>query len=205
MRNFLRNTVAALGISLSVLAAFSPAFALTNPPTFAPRNFPNQQTHYMRFVVNFNSCLVLAANTTCSYKVGALPYNSFLTVVHKQIITTFNPTTSATVALNTATGYTVSSGALTGSVAIMAGFNVFTAQPTTAVFDSAFTGAGELVTGSGATATGSDGGFDLWVTYTTGAAGSQGTQGVVVLIVEYIAPNDGSCINTPLATTAVAC
>jgi hypothetical protein len=47
------------------------------------------------------------------------------------------------------------------------------------------------VTGAGATATGMNGGFDIYATYTVGAAGSQGTQGQVVFIVQYIAPNDG--------------
>jgi hypothetical protein len=196
MRNFLRNTVAALGVFLMSIAALSPALALTNPATFAPRMFPNQQTHYLRFVVNFNSCVIAAAATTCSLKVGALPYNAFLTAIHKQIITTFNPTTSATVSLN-----------VTGAGAgVMAAFNVFTGQATTAALDTSFTGAGELVTGAGATATGADGGFDLYMLYTVGAAGSQGTQGQVVFILEYIAPNDGACLqNVPFGGTSAAC
>jgi hypothetical protein len=206
MRNLLRNLVAGVGLALMAISAtVFPAEALTNPPTFAPRNFLTQQTHYMRFVLNFNSCIVLAANTTCSLKVGALPYNAFLTALHTQIMTTFNPTTSATWALNTATGYTVSSGALTGSAAIAAGVNVFTGAATTATLSTNFTGAGELVTGNGATPTGQDGGFDLWATYTTGAAGSQGTQGQVVFIMEYIAPNDGACINYPMTGPTGAC
>jgi hypothetical protein len=103
--------------------------------------------------------------------------------ISKQIITTFNPTTSATVAIGTS-GVTAN---------IMTGFNVFTGQATTAAYDTGFAGAGELVTGAGATATGVNGGFDLYAVYTTGAASSQGTQGQAVFVIQYIAPNDGRC------------
>ena len=72
-------------------------------------------------------------------------------------------------------------------------------------YDTAFAGAGELTTGAGATATGTNGGFDIYATYTVGAAGSQGTQGQAVFILQYISPNDGSCVNVPLGATAAAC
>lgn len=189
----LRNLVAAAGLALSLLAAlsFSSAYALTVPAQFSPRIFPDQQTHYLRFSFAFNSCVTVT--NTCTLKVGALPYNAFLTTIHKQIITTFNPTTSATVSLNV-------SGAGAG---VMAAFNVFTGQATTAATDTTFTGAGELVTGSGATPTGANGGFDLYATYTVG--GGTATQGLVIFVVEYIAPNDGQCAPVPLGSTATAC
>lgn len=169
--------------------------ALTVPVTVAPRMFQTQQTHYLRVGLPFNMCVIPSASATCTAKIGALPYNAFLTTIHKQIITTFNPTTSATVSLN-----------VTGAGAgVMAAFNVFTGQATTAVTDTAFTGAGELVTGATATPTGLDGGFDLFALYTTGANGSQGTQGLVVFAIEYIAPNDGTCASVPLGATATGC
>jgi hypothetical protein len=189
----LRNFVAATGLGLTVLAVASlSAFALTVPPTYAPRTFPSQQTHYLRFAFNFNSCVT--ASNACTVKVGALPYNAFLTTIHSQIITTFNPTTSATVSLGVVS---------TGGAGVMAALNVFTGQSTAAVTNTTFTGAGELVTGSGATPTGADGGFDLFATYTVG--GGAATQGQVIFIVEYIAANDGSCAPVPLGATAVAC
>lgn len=185
----------AVPVIAALIACGAAAVALTIPATYPPRMFNTQQTHYLRFVFNFNSCVITAAATTCNVKVGALPYNAFLTTIHKQILTTFNPTTSATVSLN-----------VTGAGAgVMAAFNVFTGQATTAATDTGFTGAGELVTGNSATQTGADGGFDLYALYTVGAAGSQGTQGAVVFIVEYIAPNDGSCAPVPMNSTAVGC
>jgi hypothetical protein len=177
-----------LAVLVTSMALFSPAMATTltiTPTKVNPaRYIQTQQTHYARFVVNFNDCPLRAADTACSKYTGVtLPYNAFLVSISKQIITTFNPTTSATVALGT-------SGQ---AVDLMAAFNVFTAQATTAVFDTAFTGAGELVTGAGAAQTGIKGGFDVYFTYTVGAAGSQGTQGQVVFIIQFFAPNDGNC------------
>ena len=157
--------------------------------------FNTQQTHYLRFTWDFNTCIIITGATTCSAKVGALPYNAFLTVIHKQIITVFNPTTSATISFN-----------VTGAGAgVMAAYNVFTGQSTAAVTDTTFTGAGVLVTGAGATQTGTNGGFDVYGLYTTGAASSQGTTGKAIFAIEYIAPNDGTCTSVPIGATAIAC
>lgn len=201
-----RNLVAAAGIALSMLAVASlslitPAMAQAVPGgnrSFQSREFQTQQTHYLRFTLNFNSCAVPAGAATCNLKVGNVPYNSFLTGINYQIITTFNPTTSATWSLGTNT---------TGTN-ILAAQSVFTGAATTEVSliaSNAFAGQGELVTGAGAAQTGTLGGFDIYAVYTTGANGSQGTQGVVVFIISYIAPNDGTCIAVPLATTGIAC
>lgn len=203
MKNAIRSVIAGLALGLfamtSVLLPVMPALAttLTLTPTnsLTPRVLPDQATHYVRFAVDFNDCPLRAADTACSYRVASLPYNAFLVAISKQIITTFNPTTSATLALGT-------SGQSTN---VMAAFNVFTGQATTAVYDTAFAGAGELVTGAGATATGMNGGFDIYVTYTVGAAGSQGTQGRAIFVIQYIAPNDGDCFAVPLGATASSC
>jgi len=191
------NTIAAIGIA-ALLAGPAAATVQTIVPqqSIAPRLLTTQQTHYVRFAIDFNDCPLRAADTACSFRVASLPYNSFLVAISKQIITTFNPTTSATIALGTAAQGT----------GVMAAFNVFTGQATTAVFDTAFAGAGELVTGSGAAATGMNGGFDIWATYTVGAAGSQGTQGRVIFIIQYIAPNDGDCLPAvAIGATATSC
>lgn len=203
----LRSTLAA---SRGALLAFVTSLALasllvgpvaattttiTSQNTRPPRILPDQQTHYVRFTVNYSDCPLRTTDTACSRRVASLPYNAFLVAISKQIITTFNPTTSATIALGT-TGQ---------GTDIMAAFNVFTGQATTAVYDTSFSSAGEAVTGAGATSTGAAGGFDVYMTYTVGAAGSQGTQGQAVFIIQYIAPNDGSCVAVPAGGTSGAC
>src|SRR5882762_4255387 len=175
------NVLVALGIA-SLVAGPALATTLTITPlqNLPPRVMTTQQTHYVRFAIDFGDCPLRAADTACSYRVASLPYN---------------PTTSATIAFGT-------SGQSAG---LMAAFNVFTGQATTAVYDTSFTGAGELVTGANATPTGQNGGFDIYATYTVGAAGSQGTQGRAIFIIQYIAPNDGDCISVPLGATAPSC
>lgn len=193
----LANIVVALGIAaFAVGPAAATVITITPQQSIAPRLLPDQQTHYVRFAIDFNDCPLRAADTACSLRVASLPYNSFLVAISKQIITVFNPTTSATIALGTTAQATN----------VMAAFNVFTGAATTAVYDTAFAGAGELTTGSGAASTGMNGGFDIWATYTVGAAGSQGTTGRVVFIIQYIAPNDGDCLPVvPLGGTAASC
>lgn len=188
-------TVAMALASLLVGPVLATTLTITKQNTQPPRVLPEQTTHYIRFSFKFSDCPLRAADTACSIRVGSVPYNAFLTTIHKQIITTFNPTTSATIALGT-TGQ---------GTDLMAAFNVFTGQATTAVTDTGFAAAGEAVTGNGATSTGAAGGFDVFATYTVGAAGSQGTQGQVIIIMEYIAPNDGNCFPVPAGGTAVAC
>lgn len=192
LAGFMAGVFFAAALSLSFLPAVQ---ALVVPAAFPPRMFQTQQVHYIRFTFAFNSCVIPAAGTTCTQKVGSLPYNAFLVSISKQILTTFNPTTSATISLN-----------VTGAGAgVMAAFNVFTGQATTAAFDTAFTGAGELVTGATATQTGTEGGFDIFALYTTGAAGSQGTQGLVSMTIAYIGPNDGTCTLVAMGATATGC
>jgi hypothetical protein len=190
------NALVGLGIG-ALVAGPVLATTLTMTPIrgLAPRVLTSQATHYVRFTFNFNQCPLRAADTACSMRVTNLPYNAFVVAISKQIITTFNPTTSATIAL----------GVSGQDTSLMAAFNVFTGQSTAAVYDTSFAGAGELVTGSGATPTGIEGGFDIYATYTVGAAGSQGTQGQVVFVIQYIAPNDGSCGPVALGATATAC
>jgi hypothetical protein len=191
LRSFFAGLLSGAFLVGAIASCILPALALVVPGQFAPRQFPTQQTHYLRFTFNFNSCTTVS--NTCSIKIGALPYNAFLTVLNSQIITTFNPTTSATVAIGTASG----------GAQIATGLNVFTAAATTLTTNTAFAGAGELVTGAGATQTGGDGGFDVWATYTVGSGTA--TQGQVVFVLSYIAPNDGSCTTVPMNATATAC
>lgn len=167
-----------------------PVLALSIPPQFAPRMFQTEQTHYLRFVVNFNSC-VLVANT-CSYRVGAVPYNAYILRVSQQVTTAFNSATTDTLALGTASG----GAQLVAAQTVHAGT---AGLPLTVVAANL----GIAATGNGIAPTGLNGGFDIFATYAqTGAAP---TAGVAVLIVEYIAPNDGACVFVALGATSPAC
>jgi hypothetical protein len=186
----LRNLTAVVGIALSLLAAASPSFALTNPPTFSPRLFPTQQKHYLRFTVAFNSCTYVSL--VCSVKVGALPYNAFVTNGWFQTTTTWNAGTSASIGL----------GTVTPAVNIRASTN-----DTTAAAGAAMTivsaNIGLAITGNGIAQSGTGGGFDVFATITI--VGALPTAGQSTYIIEYVAPNDGSCVNVPLGSTGVAC
>lgn len=188
MRNFLRNLVAALGVVLTTTSAF----ALTAPPTFSPRMFQTQQTHYLRFSVNSNSCVYVSL--VCSVKVGNVPYNAFMLRVYSQTTTTWNAGTSASIGL----------GTVTPAVNLMASTAVTTAGNAVSQTVAAG-GLGESVTGNGVavSTTAQDGGFDIFATITI--VGALPTAGSTQFVVEYIAPNDGTCTAVPLGATAPAC
>jgi hypothetical protein len=182
---FKRTSSLTLAAIAGAFTLASAALALTFPPTFAPRQFNTQQTHYLRFTVNFNSCVL--ASGTCSVKVGAVPYNAFIVRAYQQIITPFNSGTSDTVALGTSSGGT-QLVANTNSVHSAAG----SAAPLTLVAP------GITPTGNGTTPNGGDGGFDIWAVYAQ--AGTAPTAGQDVIVIEYIAPNDGACQPTPTSS-----
>jgi len=197
MRNLRNMRVIVLGL-VSVLVATTVAFALTIPPTFAPRLFGEQVTHFFRINValgsiNGQGCVL--ASGTCSVKVGALPYNSFVRSVVVYPVTTFNSGTTDTIALGTNNA----SGS-TGN--IMAATSIHTSA-SASVTTTALAGFGLGVTGNSATPTGTDGGFDLWATYAQ--TGAVATQGQAIVILDYTPPNDGTCTQVPLGSTAGAC
>jgi hypothetical protein len=174
----------------AIVAIYSTvAYALTNPASFAPRYFNTQQTHYTRFTVNFNSCVLVSG--TCSVKIGAIPYNSWLLRWQQQIITSFNSATTDTV------GFGVASGGVT----LVAAQSVHGAAGDATALTIVHPGIATV--GNGATQTGTDGGFDIWATYTqTGAAP---TAGQAVYLLEFASNNDGQCVQVPLGATAGAC
>ena len=186
----LRNIFAAVGLALATLAAVSlSVYALTNPPTFAPRMFQTQQVHYIRFSANFNSCTL--ASGTCSFKIGALPYNAWLSTVQQQITTSFNSGSTDTIAI----------GISSGGAQIVAAQSVHGAAGDAAALTVIHPGI--VTTGNLATSTGADGGFDVWVTYASG--GGAPTAGAAQYVLTYFAPNDGSCAPVPLGSTAGPC
>jgi hypothetical protein len=190
---YARQTAAAFVVGLGVgsFLVGPAALALVIPQNFAPRAFQTQQVHYLRFVVNFNDCVLVAG--TCSVKRGAVPYNAFIIRATQQIITNFNSGTTDTLALATASG----GAQLVAAQTVHAGAGGGTALTVVAA------NLGIAATGNGIAQTGGDGGFDIWSVYAqTGAAP---TAGQLVIVIEYIGPNDGSCILVPMGSTAGAC
>jgi hypothetical protein len=179
-----------VGLGIGGFLVGPAALALVVPQQFAPRQFPTQQVHYTRFVVSFNDC-VLVANT-CSTRRAAIPYNAYILRVSQQVTTAFNSATTDTLALATASG----------GGQIVAAQTVHTATaglPLTVVAANL----GIAATGNGIASTGGNGGFDIWAVYAqTGAAPTAGT---AVIVIEWIAPNDGSCVYVPLGATSPAC
>ena len=177
-------------IIAGLMALAAPAQAQRS---FSPRLFPDQQTHYWRFTVNFNSCTLPATAGQCSVKVGTLPYNAFVARGYMQVTTAFNSTTTDTLALGTASGGAqLVAATSTHAVAAGAALTIVAAN------------LGIAATGNGIAQTGTLGGFDIWATIAyTGATAATAGQAIVVL--EYFGSNDGSCVNVPLGSTSPAC
>lgn len=187
MKNILRSLFAGTIAGLMMVGA---VFALTVPATFSPRSFPSQQTHYWRISMSLPFCTQVAAS--CTVKVGALPYNAMVLRVTAVTSTAFNSTTSDVVTLGTTQANAneiVSAGMSIHTQAIVAGTVLATASS---------------ATGNGATQTGSDGGFDLWLKWTAGA-GNTATTGNAAIVVEYVGPNDWGCTAVPMGSTAPGC
>jgi hypothetical protein len=193
--------------ALAFVATGGVALALTNPPTFAPRLFTWQMTHYERHVVSLTSTNMTVdglyscnwnASTpfTCAVKVAALPYNAFVVRIYMQVTTACTTSTACGLAMGTGNIASGNSQNLMATSSILvAGGSV---QQTVVAAN-----AGITVTGNGTTQSGTDGGFDLWITGTATVA--QPGAGTAVLVLEYFAPNDGGCAPVPMGSTAGAC
>jgi hypothetical protein len=209
MRNYFRSVVAGLGAGLMIAGALAPAFALTSPPTFAPRYFPTQQTHYERHVVTLspsgltadgvNTCVWNATTPfVCAVKVGALPYNAFVVRIYMQVTTACTASTACGLGVGTGT---VASGNQLNLMATASILSTTGSVSQTVVAANA----GIAATGNGIAQTGADGGFDLYITGTATVA--LPTAGTAVIVVEYFANNDGGCVpGVPIAGgTSPAC
>ena len=126
-------------------------------------------------------------------KVGAVPYNAWITRGYQQIITSFNSATTDTMAIGTASG----------GAQLVAAQSVHGAAGGATSLTIVAANAGTVATGAGIAPTGANGGFDIWAVYAkTGAAP---TAGQATYVIEYFAPNDGTCGPVPLGATAAAC
>jgi hypothetical protein len=197
-----------VGLGIGSFLIGPAALALVFPGQYAPRYFPTQQVHYERHIINItagsvanssvatvdgaqNIC-IFTITTACSVRIGAVPYNSFIVRATQQVVTACNGTT-CTLALGTSSG----------------GVNLVAAQSITAsggatALTVVAANAGIAATGNNVTASGANGGFDLWATLADATAGA--TAGTIVIVVEYFGPNDGGCLpNVPMASTAGPC
>lgn len=192
MLNIARKAV--LGLMALGVVAMTMAYGQNRINQFSPRQFNSQQTHYIRFVFNFNSCAMSSTfNGTCTLQVGALPYNAFVVRAFQQVVTSFNSGSLDSLSLGITS---TSANELVAAQSVHSSGNG-------AALTILSPNLGVTATGNGATQTGSDGGFGLWAKYSS--FGANATTGQAVLIVEYFAPNDGSCAPVPLNATAGAC
>jgi hypothetical protein len=177
MKLFTRNRI--LGLLSAAMAAFivSPlAFALTNPPSYPPRTLPLQVIQTFRKTVNFSD-----ANISAGVKFAAIPQGAYITNMRCYVTTAFNAATTNVLTIGTtATGTDILAGGVTANT------NCNPAATGNQVLGAA-AGVGLGVTG-GATATGSTGGFDLFVRYTQ--TGTAATTGSVTYVIDFVPNND---------------
>ena len=193
MKNYLRSTVAIAGFGLLTAVTLAPAIAQTTRPS-APRVFPSQQVAYIRASLTSATCSPAPAGAgSCTVKLAAaLPYNAVVLRVTAVTHTAFNSTTTDTVTLGTTSANAneiVSAGCSIHAQAIVACTVLATASS---------------ATGSGATQTGGDGGFELYVKYSN-TGGANATAGNAALVIEYVMPNDGLCTAVAMGATAAGC
>jgi hypothetical protein len=206
MKKYLRYAAAGLGLGLMTMAAAIPPSIAQVPKNFPPRYLTDQQTTYTRFMVNFNSCQAPVTPFTCSFKVGAVPFNTYLLRGSMQVYTPFTGTgvTAMTASIGTGQWTPTSSPNIANIVAPTSVFTSGNAGPLTIVPTSLGTGntagAPPGVLGNASTLPGgTNGGFDLWVTLI--GTGAFPTVGSAVMILEYVLPNDGACTAAPTVPT----
>jgi hypothetical protein len=191
-----------VGLGLAAVLMGPAAMALVFPGQYAPRYFPTQQTHYERHVINLTSSGMQAdtaqnvcvwVSSTCSIRIGAVPYNSFIVRAYQQVVAACTGSTACGLSIGTSSG----SGNLVANQSVLA------AGGGTALTVVA-ANVGIAATGNNIASTGADGGFDLYVTGLWTVAAPTG--GTIVLVIEYFGSNDGGCAtNVALAATAGPC
>ena len=196
MRNILRNTVAAVGLALSMLASVSLVQAQVAPSGSTsqrqpvPRYYQTQQVSYIRNTFAFNSCTQAANVCTVKLTNASLPYNSVVLRVTAVVMTAFNSTTTDVITLGT-------TAANANELVTTCSIHVLGQIACTLVTTHA------NATGNTVAQSGFNGGFDLFMKW-TGGGGTPST-GLMSLIIEYVPGNDGLCAPVPLGATATGC
>jgi hypothetical protein len=198
MRNFFRNTAAAIGIALSVVAAVVPGYAQVEPSANStvprqpvPRLFLSQQVAYIRNTFAFNSCTQASNVCTVKWTNASLPYNAAILRVSAIIYTAFNSTSTDVFTLGT-------TSANANEIVTTCNIHALATPVACTLATAVNTNIGNSTTPSGV-----NGGFDLFMKW-TGGGGTPST-GLMAVVVEYVMPNDGLCTEVPFGTTAIGC
>lgn len=172
MKDYLKKI--GLGL-LGLVIGGSIAWALTSPPSYSLRQVPWQTTTHYRMTINYND-----GNITAGVKVGSLPVSAFITAQYCHVLTVFNAGVTNQLLVGTTQG---AADWLAGGSSANTNCNLASAtfQPL-----SSSAGMGMAVTKTSPT-TGTTGGWDLWVKYST--SGTAASTGQVIYIIEYV-PND---------------
>ncbi len=214
MLNFLktlgRMTAQSFIAAMFVLSAMSMvAFAVTVPPTYGPRQFNTQQTGYFRIHVKANGTSVIANGLACGpltggicvMRIGALPANAFVLRIYMQIYTNFNSASGTDqLGLGTSIAATVPTTAvnLLAAVTVHSGAGGSVAQTVVAA------NAGSTLTNGAQAQFGQNGGQDLYLEFNN-ASGAGPAAGEATLVLEFVSPNDGDCIDTAIGGTPTTC
>jgi hypothetical protein len=212
-RKILEKVSAVLsGLTVGMTIFSMAAFALTVPPTYAPRNFQTQQVGYFRIFVQQTTlgavvngqpgCVIgIPSATNCVVKVGALPPNAYIIRISMQILVSFNSATTDLLGLGVSTAAFPTAPFLPATaVNLLALASVHGAAGGAVAQTVVAANAGTTLTNNAQNQFGTDGGQDLYLQYQQTGAG--GTAGQAILVLEYIAPNDGACTDVPLGGTA---
>ena len=174
------------GLMLS--AAIAPSLAQTIPQGSttqrrpSPRQLTDQTAPFIRTTLTSSMCTITASSCNVQAATASLPYNAVVLRVYLVVYTAFN--SSGTGALDNITVGVTPGGAEIVSTVMnlktvgLASGTVVVASPNSL--------------GNGATQSGSNGGFDIWITWTSGGA-TAATAGLASLIIEYAQANDGAC------------
>lgn len=172
--NFKGRILGALAF-LGLVGFGSAALALTNPPSYPPRAIPLQVVQTFRKTVNFSD-----ANIATGVKFAAIPQGAYIVNMRCYVSTVFNATTTNVLTIGTTpTGADILAGGTTANT---------NCNPASATQQPLGAAAGVGLGVTGGAATGSTGGFDLFVRYTQ--TGTAATAGSVTYVIDFVPNND---------------
>jgi len=170
MNKLIKGALAALLLAGGTVGAY--ALVVDAVRIVPPRIFATQQTHYLRFTVNFSD-----PNVTTARLFARVPNNSYIMAIDADVTTAFT------------SGATISLGASTTATEIMAasGSNASVAIGSTGITHvTAAAGLGVAVTGNSTYQGANSSGVPIYVKL----AGTTATVGAVTFVLTYMPDND---------------